>query len=121
MLGYSPVGGDDSMAGGRRKVTAKALRRALKKAGLKTTGKKAALTKRAKKAHLKVGGADKDCKLKDTDTENTGYIQADGSCKATPPEPMEPMGEGEDDVGGRRRSRRSRRGRKGTRKGFRLF
>ena len=42
---------------GGRKVTAKALRRALKKAGLKTTGKKAALTRRAKKAHLKMGGA----------------------------------------------------------------
>jgi hypothetical protein len=41
---------------GGRKVTAKALRRALKKAGLKTTGRKSALTRRAKKAHLKVGG-----------------------------------------------------------------
>ena len=41
------------------RVTTKALRRALKKAGLKTTGKKAALTRRAKKAHLKMrGGAE---------------------------------------------------------------
>ena len=34
----------------------KTLRRMLKKAGLKTTGKKAALTKRCKKAHLMRGG-----------------------------------------------------------------
>jgi hypothetical protein len=41
---------------GKRGVTLKALKRVLKKNGLKTTGKKAALTRRAKKAHLKVGG-----------------------------------------------------------------
>ena len=50
-------GGAPQAGAGRRKVTAKALKRALKKAGLKTTGKKAALSRRAKKAHLKVGGA----------------------------------------------------------------
>jgi hypothetical protein len=49
------------MEGGRRKtrrngMSVKALKRALKKAGLKTTGKKAALTKRAKKARLMHGG-----------------------------------------------------------------
>jgi hypothetical protein len=38
-------------------VTVKTLKRALKKAGLKTTGKKATLTRRAKKAHLMRGGA----------------------------------------------------------------
>ena len=45
--------------GGRRRTGAsvKTLKRALKKAGLKVSGKKAALTRRAKKAHLKVGGA----------------------------------------------------------------
>ena len=37
-------------------LSAKTLKRALKHAGLKTTGRKAALTKRAKKAHL-LGGA----------------------------------------------------------------
>jgi hypothetical protein len=42
--------------GGRRGVSAKKLKRALKKAGLKTTGRKAALSQRVKKAHLKVGG-----------------------------------------------------------------
>lgn len=43
-------------AGKRRGATVKTLKRVLKKAGLKTTGKKATLTRRAKKAHLKVGG-----------------------------------------------------------------
>ena len=37
-------------------MSVKALKRALKSKGLKTTGKKAALTKRAKKAHLLRGG-----------------------------------------------------------------
>ena len=53
--------------GGRRRsrkakgVTAKTMKKVLKKAGLKTTGKKAALTKRVKKAGLmkKVKGGEK--------------------------------------------------------------
>jgi hypothetical protein len=41
--------------GGRRKHhTVKQLKRALKHAGLKSTGKKAALTRRVKKHHLRV-------------------------------------------------------------------
>jgi hypothetical protein len=40
------------------RITVKAMKRALKKAGLKTTGKKAALTRRAKKAHLKMRGGE---------------------------------------------------------------
>ncbi len=40
---------------GKRGVTVKVLKSALKKAGLKTTGKKATLTRRAKKARL-MGG-----------------------------------------------------------------
>ncbi len=45
------------MDGGKRRgVTVKKLKRALKKAGLKTTGKRATLRARAKKAHLKVKG-----------------------------------------------------------------
>lgn len=40
--------------GKRRGVTVKAMKRALKSAGLKTSGKKAALTRRVKKAHLSV-------------------------------------------------------------------
>jgi hypothetical protein len=44
--------------GGRRRrgASVKTLKRVLKKAGLKTTGKKATLTRRAKKAHLKLKG-----------------------------------------------------------------
>jgi hypothetical protein len=46
------------MQGGRRTrgATAKQLKKMLKKAGLKTSGRKAALTRRAKKAHLKMRG-----------------------------------------------------------------
>jgi hypothetical protein len=43
-------------SGRRRGASVKTLKRVLKKAGLKVSGKKAALTRRAKKAHLKVGG-----------------------------------------------------------------
>lgn len=52
----------DSMEGGRRRsgVTVKTLKRVLKKAGLKTSGKKSALTRRAKKAHLMMKGGDGD-------------------------------------------------------------
>jgi hypothetical protein len=62
MIALSPanVGGEitDSMKGGakRRGVPVKTLKKLLKKAGLKTTGKKAALTRRAKKARLMKGG-----------------------------------------------------------------
>jgi hypothetical protein len=50
--------GDEGMSGGRRvkKATVKQLKKMLKKAGLKTTGKRAALTRRAHKAHLKMKG-----------------------------------------------------------------
>jgi hypothetical protein len=100
-----------SQAGAGRKVTAKALRRTLKKAGLKTTGKKAALTRRVKKAHLKVGGklefsvptggrrrrggAGEACATDSSKPDvMDGTVQEDGSCKV---------------VGGRR-GRKSRRG-----------
>lgn len=43
--------------GGKRGLKAKTLRRILKKAGLKVSGKKATLRARAKKAHLVRGGA----------------------------------------------------------------
>ena len=46
----------DGMSGGRRGASVKALKRTLKKAGLKVSGKKATLRARAKKAHLKVKG-----------------------------------------------------------------
>ena len=47
------------MKGGRRGASVKTLKRMLKKAGLKTSGRKATLTRRAKKAHLKVAGGRK--------------------------------------------------------------
>ncbi len=51
-------GGEEVMKGGKRvkKATVKQLKKMLKKAGLKTTGKRAALTRRAHKAHLKMKG-----------------------------------------------------------------
>jgi hypothetical protein len=53
MPGYSPA----PLEGGRRHgVTVKKLKSVLKKAGLKTTGKKATLTRRAKKARLPLKG-----------------------------------------------------------------
>lgn len=65
MSSPSPVVPKDSatpaapVKGGRRHgASVKTLKRMLKKAGLKTTGRKAALTRRAKKAHLKMGGGD---------------------------------------------------------------
>jgi hypothetical protein len=61
MLSPLPISGGeitDSMKGGakRRGVPVKTLKKLLKKAGLKTSGKKAALTRRAKKARLMKGG-----------------------------------------------------------------
>lgn len=50
---------DISQAGGRRRrgMSAKTMRRMLKKRGLKVSGKKSTLTKRMKKARLMRGGA----------------------------------------------------------------
>jgi hypothetical protein len=44
-------------AGRRHTLKVKTLKRKLKAAGVKTTGRKATLLKRAKKAHIKLGGA----------------------------------------------------------------
>jgi hypothetical protein len=57
-----PVAGGEQMGGKRRGVPVKTLKKILKKAGLKTTGKKAALTRRAKQAKLvkRGGGVDGD-------------------------------------------------------------
>jgi hypothetical protein len=90
--------GEEKTMGGRkvRGATAKQLKKMLKKAGLKTTGRKAALTRRAKKAHLKIkGGANGEVAVGPS-------AQAGGA--ALNPQPLN---------GGRRRSRRSR--------GFKLF
>jgi hypothetical protein len=74
------------MSGGRRTrgASVKALKKMLKKAGLKTSGRKAALTRRAKKAHLKIKGGE------------NGLVMKNGEELEKPVE------------GGRRRSRRSR-------------
>ena len=93
--------GEEKTMGGRkvRGATAKDLKKMLKKAGLKTTGRKAALTRRAKKAHLKIrGGAGGEVV--------EGPMATKGGAALSPhPTP------GQD--GGRRRSRRSR--------GYKLF
>jgi hypothetical protein len=54
------MSGEKGMAGGRRGRTVKTLKRLLKKAGLKTSGRKAALTRRAKKARIVRGGAEEE-------------------------------------------------------------
>jgi CO dehydrogenase/acetyl-CoA synthase beta subunit len=62
-----PYGSGEQMGGKRRGVPVKTLKKILKKAGLKTTGKKAALTRRAKQAKLvKKGGDPNDEPMIDT-------------------------------------------------------
>jgi hypothetical protein len=54
---FVSAGAEDSMKGGKRRgVPVKTLKKLLKKAGLKVSGKKAALTRRAKKAKLMMKG-----------------------------------------------------------------
>ena len=54
---FNSAGAEDSMKGGKRRgVPVKTLKKLLKKAGLKVSGKKAALTRRAKKAKLMMKG-----------------------------------------------------------------
>ena len=92
--------GEEAVVGGRRvrKATVKQLKKMLKKAGLKTSGKRSALTRRAKKAHLKMrGGAG------EAPVVMEGPAGQAGGATLTPAPA----------VGGRRRSRRSR--------GFKLF
>jgi hypothetical protein len=52
------AGGRRTRRGKKHGVSVKALKRTLKKAGLKVSGKKSTLVKRAKKAHLMRGGAE---------------------------------------------------------------
>jgi hypothetical protein len=91
-----------SQAGGKRhSVSVKKLKRVLKKAGLKTTGKKSTLTRRVKKAHLKLrGGAE--------DVAPEVKEQVAGAVEEIKEEAA-PMEAG-------RRSRRHRKGRKHTRR-----
>lgn len=72
----SPFGGQE---GGRRKMTVKAMKRMLKKAGLKTTGKRAALTRRVKKAHLKGGNIIEGGRRR----RRRGGDEATGTCTTT--------------------------------------
>ena len=83
-------------AGKRKSVTVKTLKKALKKAGLKTSGKKATLTRRAKKAHL-MGGALGDACI--TLQGEEGTENENGVCVPTPPSPPP-------QAGGRHRGRR---------------
>ncbi len=105
MPGLSPADYSGAQAGGKRHgVSVKKLKRVLKKAGLKTTGKKSTLTRRVKKAHLKLrGGANDD---------------VDKEVKEDVKEVVEDVNEEEagDAEGGRRRSRRHRKGRKHSRR-----
>jgi len=99
----SVVGETQVQGGGKRHgVSVKKLKRVLKKAGLKTTGKKSTLRTRVKKAHLKLrGGAD--------DVAPEVKEQVAGA--------VEDMTEEEGGMmGARRRSRRGRKGRKHTRR-----
>lgn len=100
-LSPSPLDNGVPQAGGRHRrghgVSVKTLKRALKKAGLKTTGRKAALTRRAKKAHLlKMRGGDDDVVMCDAP-----LVNIDGKCVKDP----NAMDESE---GGSRRRHRSR-------------
>ena len=103
VLSPLPVSGEitDSMKGGakRRGVPVKTLKKLLKKAGLKTSGKKAALTRRAKKARLMKGGAN-----------GESVVVPGAAAKAE--EIKEEIKEDAADMGGRKR-RKSR--------GFKLF
>lgn len=103
-LGFAEVrgaGADGGMEGGRRRkgVPVKTLKKMLKKAGLKTTGRKAALTRRAKKAHLKIRGGG-----------GGAVVEGPATMKGGSPLAPHPYGAME---GGRRRKSRSR--------GLRLF
>lgn len=102
----------DVQAGGRRRSgkSVKTLKKMLKKAGLKASGKKAALTRRAKKARL-MGGAENDpCTTSDGKPgriENGACVPLMTRSDSTGSTDMEVDG------GRRRRSRKSR--------GFRLY
>lgn len=90
--------GEETTEGGRRvkKATVKQLKKMLKKAGLKTTGRRAALTRRAKKAHLKIRGGANGTVVEGPATQAGGSTLAPASL-----------------AGGKRRKSRSR--------GFKLF
>jgi hypothetical protein len=92
-----------SQAGGKRHVTVKKLKKVLKKAGLKTSGKKSTLTRRVKKAHLKMRGGAEDV-APEVKEQVAGAVEEIKEEAAPAAGPME---------AGRRRSRK---GKKGSRK-----
>ena len=107
---FVPGGSDENMKGGakRRGVPVKTLKKLLKKAGLKTTGKKATLTRRAKKARLMKGGEDSEesCNQVDMDFDPVGKkcverpkMDDDTMMQTPPPAPTK---------GGRKRTSRGK-------------
>jgi hypothetical protein len=82
---FVSAGAEDSMKGGKRRgVPVKTLKKILKKAGLKTTGKKAALTRRAKKAKLMMKGGLEGMKSSaDLDLDKEPQFQDDAATGAT--------------------------------------
>ena len=118
LAGAYPLGGQEG--GRRRGASVKTLKKMLKKAGLKTSGKKAALTRRAKKAHLKMGGGvvgpdgteiveNKGGRRRRGGADGDACTTEDGKAGTMKGEECVPAPEG----GRRRRSRKSR--------GFRLY
>jgi hypothetical protein len=97
---FVPGGSDETMKGGKRRgVPVKTLKKLLKKAGLKTTGKKAALTRRAKKAKLVMKGGI-DGMQSDTDKAlDEPLMTEDDTMQTPPPEPTK---------GGRKRKSRGK-------------
>lgn len=69
-LSAAPVAGQE---GGRRGVSVKAMKKLLKKNGLKVSGKKATLRMRAKKAHLMGGAveAEKEVEMEEMEEKET--------------------------------------------------
>ena len=77
-----------AMVGGakRRGVPVKTLKKLLKKAGLKTSGKKAALTRRAKKAKLMMKGG-LDGMMSDADKALDKPLETEDDTTPPPPPP----------------------------------
>ncbi len=124
-----PLTTTPALFGGRRKtrrsgMSVKALKRALKKAGLKTSGRKSALTKRAKKAHLMRGGdeATGTCVTTTTTTkadcagEWTESSGADAVADGPPPPGLRTNADGIPEPEGADMGGRHRRGHRGSRK-----